>query len=265
MNQRLYVPLIIGVMALIFLATLNPFLVVGAGEATILYNQFNGQISEPFTSGIYFKIPFVQHERPFNIRETVYDVETVAASKDLQNVHIKIRFLYNPIVSKLPYIYKSLGSQSEYAEKVFPSISKEVLKQVIAQFTAEEVIIKRSLVSSEISRQIIQRASIHGIMVKEVAITDLEFSEAFSQAIEAKQVAAQNLERAKKEAEAEIAKARGQAESARIINEASSTNPAFLKLREIDARVEVARLIAGSSNAKIYLPSESNLFIGEHK
>ena len=102
-------------------------------------------------------------------------------------------------------------------------------------------------------------------MLEDVSITNLTFSREYTGAVEAKQVAQQEAERAKfiveralQEKESAIIKARGEAESAELIGRAVQQNPAFLTLRKIEAAREIAGTIANSTN-KVYLSSDSLL------
>ena len=102
-------------------------------------------------------------------------------------------------------------------------------------------------------------------LLQDVAITHLAFSPEYARAVEAKQVAQQDAERAKyivigaqQEKKTIITKARGEAESASLIGTAVKKNPGFMKLRRIDAAREIADVVAGSGN-KVYLNADSLL------
>jgi len=240
--------------------SLNPSYFVSAGQRALVYNVLSGKVSKTKAPGFHFKIPFVEDIVKYEVRRRPYDIKTVASSKDIQDINLSLRFLYAPIEEELSSVYYKLGRNYEYAEKIFPSICKEVLKAVVAQYTAAEVIEKRAEVRDHIEREIIERAKKSWIKVFEVAITDIDFSDKFEQAVEDKQVAEQKKIQAELEADATITRARGEAEAARIINEASSSSPAFIKLREIEARKHVAAQMAKSKNTKIiYVPN--NLMI----
>ena len=242
------------------LLSLNPTYFVKAGERALVYNVLSGKVSKTKTPGFHFKVPFVQDIIKYEVRRKPYDIKTFASSKDIQDINLSLRFLYAPIEAELSNVYYKLGRNYEYAEKIFPSICKEVLKAVVAQYTAAEVIEKRAEVRDHIEREIIQRAQKSWIKVFEVAITDIDFSDKFEQAVEDKQVAEQKKIQAQLEAEATITRAKGEAKAAAIINESSSKSPAFIKLREIEARKYVAKQMATSKNTKIiYVPN--NLMI----
>ena len=106
-----------------------------------------------------------------------------------------MRLLYRPSLDELPRIFSSYGV--DYDQRVLPSIGNEVLKAVVAQYDAGELITQREMVSENVREQLVKRASDFGIVLDDVAITHLSFSYEFTHAIEAKQVAQQEAERSR--------------------------------------------------------------------
>ena len=114
-------------------------------------------------------------------------------TKDLQMVNIKLRVLWRPVIEKLPQLYRELGT--DFDERVLPSIGNEVLKSIVAQYNAEELLSKRAEVSSRIKAELIKRGANFHLTLDDVAITHLNFGQEFMKAIESKQVASQEAER----------------------------------------------------------------------
>jgi prohibitin 2 len=99
-----------------------------------------------------------------------------------------------------------------------------VTKAVVAQYNASELLTKRELVSRQIREMLIRRSADFHILLDDVAITHLAFSKEYTAAVEAKQVAQQDAERAKyiveraiQEKKSIVIRAEGEAKSAELI------------------------------------------------
>jgi len=137
-------------------------------------------------------------------------------------VEISLRVLTRPDPRHLPKIFRTLGT--DFDERVLPSIVNEVLKGVVAQYNAASLLTSREEVSLTIKETLRERAREFNIIMEDVSITELHFGHEFTQAVEAKQVAQQEAERAKyvvdkakQDKLSIIIKAQGEARSAEMI------------------------------------------------
>ena len=123
--------------------------------------------------GTHFCIPLIEWPIMYDIRTSPRNIMSLTGSKDLQMVNINVRVLSQPKTSQLPDLYESLGL--DYNEKVLPSIVNEVCKQVVAQYNAVQLLTMRDQVSRRVRQNLIDRASEFGIVVQDVALTEVHF------------------------------------------------------------------------------------------
>ncbi len=209
------------VIALLAGAMVSSWYTVQSGEKAIVFTW--GKITNVTGEGLNFKIPIMQSIQKVDVRTLKAEAPAIAASKNMQTVHTTVSVNYHLDPNQLAELYAKVGLDVE--NKVINSRIQEVVKAVIAKYTADELLAQREAVKHEISELLTKQVLQYNVIVETggVQITNFEFSSAFVQAIEDKQIAEQNalkakndLDRIKVEADQQIAQARGAAEAIRI-------------------------------------------------
>jgi prohibitin 1 len=233
---------------------------VDGGEQAVMFNRFGGVSEAMFGEGTHFKVPWFQSETLYTVRTRAKEVgPTATGTKDLQNVEIRLRLLFRPDQERLFQIHKTLGGA--YQDTVLPSVGNEVMKTIIAQYDAEQLMKQRDQVSKNIRKEIAEQLKTFDIVLDDVSITHLAFSREFSKSVEDKQVAEQQAERqkfivqmAEQEKLAVIKKAEGEAEAAKMVSQAlAQFGKGFVEVKRIDAAKEIAETLSKSNNI-MYLP-----------
>ncbi len=240
--------IMIGIIALIVIGVVAgaSVQIVDAGHRGVLLHFNAVDLTQPpLSEGLHFVTPFADSVVQMEIRTLKFVKATSAASKDLQTVSTEITVNYHPAPNSVHTLYQTVGL--DYENRIITPTVEEVVKQVTANYNAEELITKRPQVKADIEADINSRLMEFNIVTEIVSITDFQFSELFARAIEAKVEAEQKAFKAENDlrrievearqhaaqaegiAAANIAEANGEATAIKIINEALSTNPNYLE------------------------------------
>ena len=248
--------------------------IVDAGNRGVLLHWNAVDLSAPpLEEGLHFVVPFQDSVVPLEVRTLKYTKSTTSASKDLQTVSTEITVNYHPTPNSVHYLYKEVGL--DYENRIIQPTVEEVVKQVTANYNAEELITKRPQVKQDIEAEIGARLADFNITTEIVSITDFQFSMLFAQAIEAKVEAEQRALQAENDlrrievearqfeaqavgkAQANIAEAEGEAKAIDIINEALANNPFYLEWLKIQQWDGILPLVVGEGGTPfIQIPTE---------
>ena len=248
----------LAIMALILLFFLSPFGTIAAGERGV-HLRFTAVTGKLFGEGLYFRIPLIESVQMMDVKVQKYEMESAAASKDLQTVHSVVALNFHIDPDRVANIYQDVDLQ--FRDRIIDPAMQEAIKASTAKFTAEELITKREMVRDEIKAQLTSRLKGRNILVDEFNIVNFEFSKNFNDAIEAKVTAEQQalaaknkLEQIKFEADQKIAEARGKAEAMTIESNALRSNPQILELRALEKWNGTLPQVTGGAVPFINLP-----------
>ena len=228
---------VIALAAVVILA--NSFVIVDAGHTGVVVTL--GKVNEGvLQEGMHFKVPFVQKIVKIDNRIVKLEVDTEAFSKDLQTVNTTLAINYRVDTAKSYSIYKNIGADYENV-LVVPAVN-EVLKAITAQYTAEESVTNRALISDGLIAGLNDKLNNIGLYVTDVNIINFDFSEAFITAIEEKQVAQQQLLKAETEKQTAITNAEAEAETIRIKAEAEAEANTTISQSLTDSVIEYNKI-----------------------
>ena len=190
--------------------------------------------------GLHFKVPFVQKIAVMDNRIVKLDVNTEAFSKDLQTITTVVAVNYHVGKENSQTVYKNVGLNFE--EVLITPAVNEVLKAVTAKYTAVELVSSRAEVSMLLDDGLNEKLNNYGIFINELNIINWDFSEEYINAVEAKQVAEQNLIKTRTEQEQALVIANTEAQKRVIAAEAEANEIKVLA----EANAESNRIITES-------------------
>ncbi|MDE5764176.1 MAG: prohibitin family protein [Ruminococcus sp.] len=222
----------------------SSFTVVPAGNTGVVLTL--GKVSNTsFSEGFNLRIPFIQTVEKMSNKIQVYETPASAVSKDLQTISSNIAVNYRLIADKSADMYQNVGL--DYQTVLIAPVVQECMKSATAKYTAEQLITERQAVGDEVKSALDSKLNGYGIYIEKFNIVNFDFSAEFNNAIEAKQVAEQNLLKTETEQKQAITIAEAQAKQKVIAAEAN----ADAILAEAEAQAEANKLLEESLSSKV--------------
>lgn len=242
-------PLLICIILAVIIFVASCVAIVPTGYTGIL-TTFGRVEDRTISAGANFIAPWQKVIKMDNRTQKV-EITTSAFSSDIQQVDLKMSVNYCIDQSTAQTLYRTVG-ENYYETVMFPRIQENV-KAVFSQYTAENLIAKREKLSEAIAENTRTDLANYGITIVSFAVEDIDFTDAFTNAVEAKQVAAQNkltaeTEQAQKTMEEEAAAKRAVIAAQADADKAIIAANADLEVVKVQAE---AALYAGEKEAEM--------------
>ena len=235
----------IAVLAVAAIILVSSCCVVGpAGHSGVVMTL--GKVSDQvLAEGFHFKAPFVQQVEMISNKIQKKEVAANAVSKDLQTVNSNVAVNFRVSNASSASVFQNIGRG--YEDVVLLPAVQESMKSVSAKYTAEELITKREAVSEETKDTLESKVQEYGIIIEKFNIVNFDFTDEFNAAIEAKQVAEQNLLKTKTEQEQALVIAKTEAEK-KVLTAQAEADAIKVKAQ---AQAEANRQLSASLNATL--------------
>lgn len=236
MHKIKKIPVIIAVVLILAVIVFTMFVkLIPDGNVGILV-RLGAARDHYINPGPYLKLP-IDTVHNMSTQEQTYTFDFIAFSSDMQQVSGRATVFYSLNKEHAVQMYKSVGKN--YEEKLIVPKSQESVKNVIGKYNAEKLVDQRSAMSDGVRDDLGIALASYGIEIRDIAIENMDFSDAFEAAIEAKQVATQEKLKAQTQQEQQTIVARAEAERAKITAEAEAAKIMIAAQAEADA-VKVA-------------------------
>ena len=239
-------PSLLGVVLALILLFMSCVAIVPTGYTGIL-TTFGRVEDRTVSSGFNFIAPWQRIVKMDNRTQKV-QIQTSAFSSDIQQVDIQISVNYCINQETAQTLYKTVG-ENYYDNVMFPRI-QENTKAVFSRYTAENLVARRDELSDLVAESTARDLEPYGITIVSISVEDIDFTDAFTNAVEAKQVAAQN----KLTAETEQAQ--------KTMEEQAAAERAIIAAQ---ADADQAIIAANADLEVVKVQAEASLYAGERE
>lgn len=225
----------IAIIIILLISFLSTFTIIRTSEVGIRLTA--GVVHDKIlTEGIHFTLPFIQNIHTFSLRQqqVTFQVEH-AQTSDMQPMSVQYRVLYAIPEDKVLENMKTL--KGDIFEVLIAPRANESIRDALAKYSAEELIVSRDKISEYVKNRLIERIN-HQAIIDDISIVEFDFeNNAWKEAIQRKVIAKQDAEAAEikkqqsqAEADQKIISAKAEAEAIKIRGEALSSNPKIVDL-----------------------------------
>jgi prohibitin 1 len=230
--------LVLALVAIAALIGINGVVIITPGQAAVLSVLGKAQ-DGVLLEGVHLKPPLISTVDVYDLTVQKFEVPAQSSTKDLQQLTASFAINFRLDSSQVVNIRRTQGSLQNIVAKIIAPQTQESFKVAAARRTVEEAITKREELKQDFDTALGARLEKYGIIILDTSVVDLEFSTEFSKAVEEKQIAEQRAQRAvyiaqeaEQEAEANVNRAKGQAEAQRLLRE--SLTPELLQKQAIE-------------------------------
>lgn len=257
---------VLGTIIDIFNPNYGWFATVQAGHVGVV-ERF-GQVRESTLQPGFHLTSYFEHVRPVDIRTQRHNYQTEAFSSDIQQVGLSIAVNENVSPEAAYKLYTTVGMN--YLDNLLEPRLMENTKVVISKYTAESLIANREKLSSEVLVKMQTDMAQYGIYVSAISIENIDFTDAYEAAIEAKQVATQEKQRAKTvqeqqtmETEQKAARAKIEAQAAADVAKINADAEAYAVKIQAEAQAEANKKINESLTNELINYNQVNRWDGK--
>lgn len=267
-----YKMIIFVIVVLVFIVP-NMIILVGAGERGVIFNRITGIEKRVLPEGIQIIAPFIQEAKLYSVREISYifsdkpnrskrgalvmggSIHTLTS--DGQNITIEATARARPDFKRLWWLHQNIGNDnySNYTAKVITPMVRSVVREVVAGYTVAAIYSEdRRAIADAVAKVINEKFAKYGLVLSEFLLDEVQFSDAYQEAIERKQQARIELDtkdniivEEENKRDAAITKAQGEAQAITLKVNALNANPAYLKFRRAQILGKRAKLVVDDS------------------
>lgn len=239
---------------------------VSNGNVAVV-TRFGKAQDEVLEPGMHVKSYF-STLNPMSTQTQKVQIPLAAFSSDIQQVNAVVTLNYNVDKTNAVTLFREVGK--DYVGSLMSPRIQENTKIVFSHYTAENLVQKRDTLSAEILALMQEDLSPYGIYVSAVAIEDIDFTDAFTNAVEAKQVATQEKltaqtqqERLTMEAQAQAERATIEAEAAAARQKIAAEAEAYSVTVKAEAEAEANAKVAASLTQELIDYTKAQLWNGE--